>query len=325
MRSTEKMLISDFLNGVHSVAISGHINPDGDCVGSALAAYGYIRKNHPDISVDVFLEKPTDKLSFLKYFDEIDTSMDRDISHDLMICVDCASRERLGKAVRYFDTASHTVNIDHHVSNPEYADENYVYGGLSSCSEALYSFLEPDKIDRDIAIALYTGIIYDTGVFKYDSTTPKTMRVAADLMEFGIDTNYIIDESFYAKTYDENRILGLVLCKARLTSGSRAIYSWITNEELEKYGASESETEGIVSQLKLTKDIHIAAFFRETSRPCEIKISLRSDETADVNLIASKFGGGGHVRASGANFNGSIEECMEAVMGAVEEYFDRED
>ena len=313
------MLISDFLKGIRTVAISGHVNPDGDCVGSALAVYGYIKRNHPEIEADVFLEKPTDKLSFLKYFDRIDTGFSKDMAYDLMICVDCASRERLGGADRYFDTAAHTINIDHHVSNPGYADENYVFGGLSSCSEALYSFMDPDRIDRDIAIALYTGIIYDTGVFKYDSTTPKTLRVAADLMEYGIDTNFVIDESFYAKTYDENRILGYSLEKSRLACDGRIIYSWLSNAELAKFGVSASETEGIVSQLKLTKDIHIAIFIRETAAEGELKVSFRSDETADVNRIASMYGGGGHVRASGATYKGSIEDCIEDVLRAAED------
>ncbi|MBE6016492.1 MAG: bifunctional oligoribonuclease/PAP phosphatase NrnA [Lachnospiraceae bacterium] len=319
MRSTEKMLISDFLNGIHTVAISGHVNPDGDCVGSILAVYGYIRKNHPEIEADIFLEKPTDKLAFLKYIDVIDTEFAKDRTYDLMICVDCASLERLGGAVKYFRTAAHTINIDHHVSNPGYADENYVFGGLSSCCEALYSFMDPEKIDKDMAISLYTGIIYDTGVFKYDATTPATMRVAADLLEYGIDTNFIIDESFYAKTYDENRILGHALEKSRLACGGKVIYSWLTNAELDEYGVSASETEGIVAQLKLTKDIHIAIFVRETAAPGELKVSFRSDDTADVNVLASSFGGGGHVRASGATYKGTVEDCIADVLKAAED------
>ena len=313
------MLISDFLNGIHNVAISGHVNPDGDCVGSVLAVYGYIKKNHPEIEADVYLEKPTDKLAFLKYFDVIDTGFSKDRTYDLMICVDCASRIRLGEAVRYFDTAAHTVNIDHHVSNPGYADENFIFGGLSSCCEALYSFMDPEKIDRDIAISLYTGIIYDTGVFKYDSTTPNTLRIAADLMEYGIDSNFIIDESFYAKTYDENRILGYALQKSRLTCDGKIIYSWLTNAELDEFCVSASETEGIIAQLKLTKDIHIAIFIRETAVPGELKVSFRSDETADVNRIAALYGGGGHVRASGATYTGSIEDCIAEMLKAAED------
>lgn len=312
------MLISDFLENVNSVAISGHVNPDGDCAGSALSVYGYIKKNHPDIHVDVYLEKPTDKLSFLKYYNDICSDNDSDMVYDLLICVDCASRERLGDFVKYFDSARHTVNIDHHVSNPGYADENYIYGGLSSCCEALYSFMDPEKLDQDIAIALYTGIIYDTGVFKYESTTPATMRIAADLMEFGIDTNYIIDESFYAKTYDENRILGYALQKSVLACDGRMIYSYITNAELDEFGVLSSDLEGIVSQLKLTKDIHLAVFIRETQNPGDLRISFRSDETFDANKLASQFGGGGHVRASGANYSGSVDECIKVIIDAAE-------
>ena len=313
------MMIDDFLNGVESVAISGHVRPDGDCVGSSLAVYGYIRNNFPDIAVKVYLEKPTDKLSFLAYYNDIDSEMTDDVEYDLMICVDCASQERLGGAVKYFDSAKSTLNIDHHISNPKYADSNFVFGGLSSCCEALYGFMNPDKIDRDIAIALYTGIIYDTGVFKYEATTPKTMRVAADLMEYGIPTNYIVDESFYAKTYDENRIMGHAIEKSVLCCEGRVIYSSITRAELDEYKVSSTELEGIVSQLRLTKDIQVAIFAHEVA-PGEYKVSFRSNELVDVNEVASNFGGGGHIRAAGATLKGNVDECLKTLVEVAERY-----
>ena len=313
------MLINDFLKDVKSVAVSGHVRPDGDCVGSSLSVYGYIKRNFPRIDVDVFLEKPTDKLAFLKDFTVINSDYEKDCEYDLMICVDCASKERLGKAVKYFDSAKLTVNIDHHVSNTKYADQNFVFGGLSSCCEALYGFMEPDRLDRDIAIALYTGIIYDTGVFKYEATTPKTMRIAADLMEFGIPTNFIVDESFYAKSYNENRIMGYAVEKSRLSCDGRVIYSYITRKELEEFDVLSTELEGIVSQLRLTKDIQVAIFMHEISED-EYKVSFRSNELVDVNEVAMGFGGGGHIRASGCTVHGEPEECMDTLLKATEPY-----
>lgn len=307
------MKIQDFLNGVKSVAITGHLRPDGDCVGSALALYNYLLLNFPDIETDVFLEKPTDKLAFIKNFDKINSEYDLDREYDLMFCLDSASLERIGKAERYFKTAGHTVNIDHHISNPEFADENYVFGGGSSCCEFLYGFMEPDKIDRDIAIALYTGIIYDTGVFKYPSTTPQTMRVAADLMEFGIPTNFIVDESFYAKTYDENRIFGYAVLNSTLVCDGKIIYSYVTKDTLKQFGVSGRELEGVIAQLRLTKGTQCAICFHEIDNH-HYKVSFRSNEEVDVNALAMKFGGGGHERASGATMDGTLDECIEKVL-----------
>ena len=310
--------ISDFLCGVSSVGITGHTRPDGDAVGSCLALYGYIRKNFPEVYVDVFLETPTEKLSFLTYFDSINTEYDLDKTYDLFICLDSASLERIGKADRYFETAGHTINIDHHVSNPEYADENYVYGGGSSCCEALYGFMDHDKIDRDIAIALYTGIVYDTGVFKYPSTTPDTMRVAADLMEYDIPTNFIIDESFYAKTYDENRIFGYTVMNSKTAYEGRVIYGSVTLTDLKRFNVSSRELEGIVSQLRLTRGVQAAVFLHEI-RKDEYKVSLRSGDEVDVNAIASLFGGGGHAKAAGFSMHENVTSCINKIIQELEQ------
>lgn len=310
------MKIDELLAGKRSLAITGHVRPDGDCVGSNLALYNYAVKNFPDMKVDVFLEKPTDKLSFIRGFDKINSDYASDTVYDIMICLDSASKERIGRANKFFKTAALTVNIDHHVSNPEYADLNHVEGNSSSACEVLYGLLDPEKLDRDIAIALYTGIIYDTGVFKYGSTSPDTMRIAAALMEYGIPTNYIVDSSFYAKSYDENRIFGYALMNSTLAYDGRVIYSSITKQDLKDFGVSSRELEGIVSQLRLTIGIQCAVFLSEIG-PLEYKVSLRSGDEIDVNVIASKFGGGGHVRAAGATLHGTRDECMQALLDEI--------
>ena len=308
-----KAKMDEFLKDIKSLLITGHIRPDGDCAGSCLALYTYVTRNFPEIGCDVMLERITDKLSFLSGFENVNTEYDTGKAYDLMICLDCATVERTGKAQDYFKTAAHTICIDHHISNEGYADENYIYPDSSSACEVLYDFLDREKLDRDMAICLYTGIVYDTGVFKYPATTPKTMRVAADLMEFGIPTNFIVDESFYAKTYAENRIFGYAVMKSALECGGRLIYSYITRKELKEFGVSGRELEGIVSQLRLTKGAWVSVFFNEISEN-KWKISFRSGDEADVNAIASAFGGGGHIRASGANMEGPLEECLEKIM-----------
>lgn len=309
--------IKDYLENVNTLCITGHVRPDGDCVGSCLGLFLYVRKNLPEVSVQVYLEEPSEKLAFIDGFDEIDSEYPDHEAYDLMICLDCAGRDRIGKAEKYFKEAKHTVNIDHHVSNTMFADENYVDGQSSSASEEIFKFMEPELIGRDTAIALYTGIIYDTGVFKYRSTSSVTMQIAAELMKHDIPTDLIIDESFYAKTYEENKIFGYAILNSQLACDGKVIYSALTQKEMEEFGVSSKELEGIVAQLRLTKGVLAAAFFTETVAG-DIKLSLRSIDPYDVNVVAQQFGGGGHIRAAGATIKGSLDECIAQVLSAME-------
>lgn len=311
------MNIKDLLGDAKTVCLTGHIRPDGDSVGATLGLYRYLQKNFPEIRADIYLEPPVSKMKFLAGFDQIITDFPDHEPYDLMICLDASNLERIGAAVKYFRQAKRTVNIDHHFSNTNYADENYIDGPASSACEVLYGFLEPDKLDLEIAIAFYTGIIYDTGVFKYRLTSPKTMRVAADLMEYGVPTDEVIDESFYARTYDENRVFGYAVMKSVLTCGGRVIYSSLTQKEMEEFHVTTRDLEGIVPQLRLTRGVVVAVFAYETTAG-DIKISLRSNDPFDVNEVAALFGGGGHVRASGLNMPGPIDDCIRKLVAEIE-------
>lgn len=310
------MKIDDYLNNVDSAAISGHIKPDGDCIGSVLALYNYITRNYPSVRTDLFLEESGGKFDFLKGFDRIDHSCEKERSYDIMFCLDCSTEERLGAAQKYFSKAKKTVCLDHHVSNQGYADENYIFGDLSSACEVLYHFLEKEKMDREIAACLYTGIICDTGVFKYPSTSPETMRIAADLMEFGLDTNYIIDESFYSKNWNENRILGYAVQNSHLAFDGKVVYSVLSEEEMKVFSVTQKDLEGIVSQLRLTRGVKCAVFMYETGSSC-YKVSFRSETPFDVNDLAGVFGGGGHVRAAGCNVQGDPDSILKQILDEI--------
>ena len=139
------------------------------------------------------------------------------------------------------------------------------------------------------------------------------MQVAASLMEFGINTNFIIDEAFYAKTWNENRILGYALTKSVLTDDGKIVYSYLSREEMERYFVTSKNMEGIVSQLRLTRGVKCAFLMYETGN-CQFKVSFRTDDPVDGNVLASIFGGGGHVRASGCTVWGEAEDCLEAIL-----------
>ncbi|MBR6357858.1 MAG: DHH family phosphoesterase, partial [Lachnospiraceae bacterium] len=236
--------IRDLLKDAKSVCLTGHIRPDGDSVGAVMGLYTYLQIHFPDVKADVYLEPPAGKMKFIVNFDKINSEYPDHEPYDLMICLDASNLERIGQASKYFHDAKHTINIDHHFSNTYYADENYVEGDSSSACEVLYGFLDPDKLNRDIAIALYTGIIYDTGVFKYRLTSPQTMMIAGELMKYDVPTDEVIDESFYARTYDENRIFGYAVMKSVLACDGRVIYSSLTQKELEDFHVTTRDLEG---------------------------------------------------------------------------------
>lgn len=307
------MRIDDYLDDVRSVVISGHIKPDGDCIGSVLALYNYIEKNFPEIKTDVYLETPSEKFRYLKNFDAVRSECNEDRRYDLFVSLDCSTLDRLGQAQRYFTTADKTICIDHHISNDGYADVNHIFGHSSSACEVLYGCLDFGKLDKDIAACMYTGIVTDTGVFKYSSTSPETMRIAAALMEFGLHTDEIIDEAFYSKSWNETRIMGYAMLHSELAYDGRVIYSYITTQKMNEFNVGTKELDAIVSELRQTKGV-ICSIFQYQTGSNEYKFSLRSGEDLNVNEIAAAFGGGGHARAAGCTITGDRENCMAAML-----------
>ena len=243
------MNIDQLIGGAKTIGISSHVRPDGDATGSSLAMYLYIKKNYPKVRVDVFLEKVLPELTFIEGSDIVNTEFKTDVkSYDLFIVVDC-SKDRIGEAEKFFDAAKKTVNIDHHVSNTGTGDEVYIVPDASSACELVYDVLDKDRIDLDIAKAIYTGIVTDTGVFKYNNTSPKTLRVAAELISYGFDFGKLIDHVFYEKTYLQNQILGRALLESIMLMDGKCIVSVVSRQNMEFYGAESTDLDGIVNQL----------------------------------------------------------------------------
>ena len=169
--------------------------------------------------------------------------------------------------------------------------------------------MDPDKISRETAAALYTGIAHDTGVFQYGCTSPDTMRMAAMLMEKGIAYSHILEETFYKRTYRQNQILGKALLESMRILDGRGVVSVVRRKELAFFGVTPIDLDGIVSQLKMTDGVEVAIFLYETGN-LEYKVSLRSRDTVDVSEVASYFGGGGHVRAAGVTMKGTFHDIV---------------
>ena len=313
------MILSDILKDVKSVGITGHIRPDGDCTGSVLALYNYIVENMPETDVDLYLEQPGSEFYYLKNIDKIKNTPE-DKKYDVFFVLDCSSLDRIEPFISCFNNASKTVCIDHHVSNTGFTDLSKIEPQASSACEVLYGTMDADKISRNVAECIYTGIIHDTGVFKYSCTSKKTMEIAGEMMEKGIDYSDIIDNTFYKKTYVQNQILGRALLESVLFYDGKCIFTTVTMGEMEFYGVTGRELGGIVEQLRLTDGVEVAIFLYQTGEE-EYKVSLRSKKKIDVAAIATQFGGGGHVRAAGYTAKGSVYQIINSIGELIEKQY----
>lgn len=304
--------LAEVLDQVQSVAIAGHVNPDGDCVGSCMGLYLYLKENYPDMQTDVYLEKTRDVFAYIKDIQEARTECEADAVYDLLVILDVSSTERIGVAAGLLEHAKNSVCIDHHVTNGGICEMNHIFPEASSSSEVLYHLLEDDKISKDCAEALYTGIIHDTGVFEYSCTSPDTMRTAAKLMEKGVPFTEIIESSFKEKTYIQNQIMGRTLTESIMLLDSRCIVGIVRQKELDFYGIEVKDLDGIVNQLRNTKGVDVAVFLYELS-PQTFKVSMRSSKNVDVSRIAAVFGGGGHVRAAGCTMQGQPFDVINSL------------
>ena len=297
----------------NTIAVAGHIRPDGDCVGSTMGLYLYVKKYYPEKEITVYLEEIPDTLNFMQETDKIKHTADDDKVYDLFVALDCGDLGRLGFAKDMFLNAKKTLCVDHHVSNQVFAMENHIEPEASSTSELVYDLLDKERISYHIAECLYTGIVHDTGIFRYSCAHPSTMRAAADLMEKGINHTEIITKTFDEKTYAQNKILGYALMKSDLLMDGKCIVSYLTQREMAEYNVSTRDLEGIVSLMKMNTGTDVSIFAYELEEGV-FKFSLRSSENVDVSEVARCFGGGGHVRASGCTLEGPMDELVQKLM-----------
>ena len=305
--------------GAKSIGISAHVRPDGDAVGSSLALYLYLKKECPEAEIKLFLEPAPDSLRHLP-LELIDSTYCYDGIFDVYFALDAPS-DRLGSAETFFASAKKKINIDHHISNAAGSgDVNVVNPKAGSTAEVLFTLMDEDKLDEDIAMALYTAIIHDTGVFQYSNTSPETLQIAAKLIGFGFNFPRIIEESFYQKTFMQNQIMGKVLTESVRILDNRCVYGYVDRVTMNQFGAKKADLDGIVNQLKNTKGIDCAIFMYEMEDG-KYKVSMRSNENVNVSEVVASFGGGGHVRAAGVTMEGSVEEIVAKLEEKIREQY----
>ncbi len=304
--------IYSILDKSRNVVISAHVNPDGDAVG-AVMAFALVVEEIGGNPI-VLLDKYSEKYNFINGRQFIFDGSYDDIEPDVFVSVDCGEKERLGAAAAVFDRANTTFNIDHHISNENFAQNNIVYPDASSSSEVVFEIIKNFSIiSKDIAAAVYTGIVTDTFGFKHKSTSPKTLDIAARLVETGIPFSEIQQKVLYERSINEVKAFSKALDNFKV-DGNIA-YTFLTFEEMEKCGVGSGDLDGIVEYILNIDGIDVSAFLYEKDKN-KFKISLRAKE-ANVNAVAKAFGGGGHILASGASFDGALDEALQAVLSEI--------
>lgn len=317
-----KKIVEDHKN----IVLTTHINPDADGIGAALALFLCIkkmRKTSAENSLKILIDDQRPKnLDFLEEIGNVERFLGEEQlkNVDLLICVDSASAERIGRLVELKDRVP-VLNIDHHKSNTEYGNYNYIDAKSASTCEIIFEFLKNAGIDLDKAIAeaLYSGIVNDTGNFSHDNVRKSTFEIAAQLVEAGADTNKIVTEIRKNRSYAAMRLLGKALSDSVFFPEEKVIYAVITQKDYKTFRGDKFDTEGIVEELLSLQEAKISIFLREESDG-KFKGSMRSKiDTLDLNDIVSVFGGGGHKKAAGFTSELKAEDTIEKLIKKIRE------
>ena len=302
------------------ILLTTHVNPDGDGIGSGLALMNELIKMKK--KVEFINRDPLPEIyRFLPNSSRIKHSKKIKGRYDLAIILECPELNRNGFIIDFLKQVKFTINIDHHLGNTMYGDLNIVEPYAAAVGVQLYEIMKKTgmKIGKEAATCLYTAIITDTGSFRYSNTTPGVHMIAADLLKFGADPEYIASE-VYATSVASTRLMGMMLKTLKI----RKNVGWccLTRAMFRKTLAGDSETDNFINSVRAVKNVEIAMLFKELDAKA-VKVSFRSKNGYDVNYIAKKFGGGGHKHASGAVIKEPLKKAMGSVLLEVENYLAR--
>lgn len=310
--------IATELKKVKSALIFSHNRPDGDTVGSATALRLALQKLGVKADIVCNGDIP-DKLKYLTGTEFYTKTPKENEKYQAHVSVDCSTEGMFSELFSCYQKNPLTFNIDHHVSNTKYAKFNYVENTSSTC-EIIYRLIEAlgVKIDKDIADCLLTGIVTDTGAFCHSNVTENTLYVASVLKGFQGDLHKIIKLNFKNQTKQRSDLYASVISKMRYRLDGKVGIIVITRSDIESAGAVDNMTEGFIDYPLTVDTVEVAISLLETGKN-RYKISLRSKGKVDVNEIASIYGGGGHVLASGAVLNGYLEDIIDKLCFNVEQ------
>ena len=309
--------IAELLQSGNNIAILPHISPDGDCLGSAFALQLALKKINKNPTV--ILEDNIPKgYNFLQgqsvHVDELDS----DAIFDVLICLDSSDEERLGKRISLVQGSLISINLDHHITNTQYAQYNFVDANAAATGELVYRLIQALTIELDDAIAenLYVAIATDTGGFRYSNTTSATHLITAALLDVGIDVAGINRKVFETVTLQKLNLLSKAVEKLELYDDNRIAVLSLTKEMMKNSGADDDDMDGLSGLPRSIAGVEVGVILKEKDVDTT-KVSFRSNEYVDVSEIAGLFNGGGHKRASGCTLRVNMHTAKKQILEAV--------
>ena len=298
--------------------VTTHENPDGDALGSLLAATLLLEELGKDAVMYLYGDVPIPTEYQFMELERLTRALPEDAAERVLVAVDCANEDRIGHDLDLVGGAPLTINIDHHHDNTRFGDLNLIVSGASSTGEVLRDVLQELGLDLtpEIAEALYIALVTDTGRFQYTNTTPKALRLAAELVEAGADVHRVFQGVYESVQFAKLKLLARALERAKIFEGGRIVVSYLLRTDFAEVGAAEPYSEGIIDFLRAVEGADMAVLIREPPRedgPSR-RVSLRASiDELDVSAIARKSGGGGHRQAAGFSSEESIEEITDFV------------
>ena len=294
-----------------------HENPDGDALGSLLATTIVLRRLGKDVTMYLAGAGALPREYAFMPLDGLLRELPEDMEERTLVAVDCAKADRMGPDSTPIDRAKLVVNIDHHHDNSRFGDVNLIVADASSTGEVLRDVFGGLGVELtpEIAEPLYIALVTDTGRFQYTNTTPKSLRLAAELVEAGADIHAVFQQVYESVEFAKLKLLARALERARVLEGGLIVVSYLVRTDFAEVGAAEPYSEGIIDYLRAVEGAELAALIREPPRDdAERRVSLRASiDELDVSAIARSFGGGGHRQAAGFSSEASIDEITELI------------
>lgn len=317
-KGKESMTLDNILEEIkkaNTIAILTHENPDGDAIGSSLAMNLALKKmgKNPDLIIPEYSRT----YKFLPGIEDI-KEKGQEEKYNLAIAVDCSDIKRLNGWANYFENAKNTVSIDHHEVNTMFADYNYVDMAAPACCQILVMVLEyfGIEINKEIGTCLLTGIITDTGGFKYEGVTAETFEFAASLLGKGINVSSIYQKVLQVRSRAHYELSKMVMDRMEFLQNDKITFTYITEADEEKVHSEVGDHEGLVEIGRDIEGVEVSIFLRQKENG--FKVSLRSNGKVNVSDVCLMFGGGGHARAAGAYVQGDLEQAKAKVLAEVE-------
>jgi phosphoesterase RecJ-like protein len=295
-----------------------HENPDGDALGSLLATTLALRQLGKDTEMVLLGEAPLPGEYHFLQLDGLLRVPPDDAADRVLVAVDCAKADRIGPDQTALERAPLVLDIDHHHDNTRFGTVNLIVADASSTGEVLRDVFDALGVELtpEIAEPLYVALVTDTGRFQYSNTTPKALRLAADLVEAGADVHAVFQEVYESVQFAKLKLLARALERARVLEGGRIVVSYLLRNDFSEVGAAEPYSEGIIDYLRAVEGAELAALIREPPRDSgpTHRVSLRSSvDELDVSQIARLFDGGGHRQAAGFSSEKSMDEIIELI------------